>query len=184
MFKILIRFVLTIITLHAAVGTALADIIEGRVADVSPGHLDMVVYDPQGQPYPNQLRLGVDYRTEVSGVKSILDLEPNDPVSADITQLESGNWYAQSVTLFQELHTQPATKKPSPSLKGFLGNPVARGALLGAATGAIASSSSGGKTGKGALVGAGVGAAAGLLGQLFSGQGQSPESVDSNQYQE
>jgi uncharacterized membrane protein len=61
------------------------------------------------------------------------------------------------------MNARPATKNPPPTMRDVLGNPVVKGALLGAATGAIASGASGGKAGKGALVGAGVGAIGGLL---------------------
>ena len=36
-------------------GAAYADNIEGRIARMSPGALDVTVYDPQGRPYPNNL---------------------------------------------------------------------------------------------------------------------------------
>ena len=152
---------------------AYADNIEGRVASVRPGALEVTVYDPQGRPYPNNLELRTDYRTYVSGVSSLSQLQANDAVSVEVTQEESGLWHADEVDLFQEVNVQPATQNPPPSMRSFLGNPVVRGALLGAVTGAIASSSSGGKAGKGALTGAGVGAAAGLLGSLFGGNDDS-----------
>ena len=160
--------------------TAFADTLEGRVSQASSRALDVVVYDAQGRPYPNALRLKVDTRTQVSGVESVSDLRPNDAVGAEVHQEESGAWRADSVTLFQEVNARPATKKPSPSLRDVLGAPVVRGALMGAATGAIASSASGGKAGKGALVGAGVGAAAGLLEGMFS-QHSSNSSDSDNQ---
>ena len=148
---------------------AYADTIQGRIARVRPGSLDVTVYDPQGRPYPNNLSLKTDSRTQVSGVSSLSQLRKQDPVSIDVSQQESGNWHANEVTLFQEVNAQPATQNPPPTMRDVLGNPVVRGALLGAATGAIASSASGGKAGKGALIGAGAGAAAGLLGGLFGG---------------
>ena len=152
---------------------AYADNIQGRVAGVSPGSLSVTVYDPQGRPYPNNLNLETDSRTRVNGVSSLSRLRTQDPISVEVTQQESRLWYADEVTLFQEVDAQPATQNPPPSMRDVLGNPVVRGALLGAATGAIASSASGGKAGKGALVGAGAGAAAGLLGQLFGGSDDS-----------
>ena len=152
---------------------AYADTIQGRIARVSPGALDVTVYDPQGRPYPNNLQLMTDSRTEVNGASSLYDLRTNDAVSIEVSQLESRVWRAEEVTLFQEVDAQPATQNPPPSMRDVLGSPVVRGALLGAATGAIASSASGGKAGKGALVGAGAGAAAGLLGQLFGGSDDS-----------
>lgn len=154
-------------------GAAYADVIEGRIARVNPGALDVTVYDPQGRPYPNELRLKTDYRTRVRGASSLVQLRTNDAVSIDVSQEESQTWRANEVTLFQQVDARPATQNPPPTMRDVLGNPVVRGALLGAATGAIASSASGGKAGKGALVGAGAGAAAGLLGQLFGGSDDS-----------
>lgn len=145
-------------------GAAYAESIEGRIARVNPGALEVTVYDPQGRPYPNSLQLTTDDRTSVSGFTSLSQLRANDPVSIDVTQEESRTWHADKVTLFQEVNAQPATQNPPPSMRDVLGNPVVKGALLGAATGAIASSASGGKVGKGALIGAGAGA---LLGGLF-----------------
>lgn len=155
----------------AAPAAALAEEVQGRVAEASPYALSMVVYDPQGRPYPNALNLEVDGRTRLYGIQRLTDLRADDAIGAEVTQEESGVWYAASVTRFQDVAVQPATARPSPSLRDVLGNPVVRGALVGAATGAIASGASGGKAGKGALVGAGVGAAAGLLGELFAGSG-------------
>ena len=171
---------LVLAALVALQAAAWAETIEGRVARVSSSTLDVTVYDPQGRPYPNALRLATDSRTRVSGTPSLSYLRANDAISADVRQMESGNWRADRVTLFQQINARPATKNPPPSMRDILGSPVVRGALLGAATGAIASSSSGGKAGKGALVGAGVGAAAGLLGGLFGGSSQS-STDNSNQ---
>ncbi len=170
---------LALVFLTALQASAFADAIEGRVARVSSTGLDVIVYDPQGRPYPNQLHLNTDSRTRVRGVSSLSALRNHDAIGAQIHQEEARAWYADQVTLFQEVNARPATKNPPPSLRDVLGNPVVRGALLGAATGAIASSASGGKAGKGALVGAGVGAAAGLLGGLFGGN-SSQRSQDSN----
>jgi hypothetical protein len=159
---------------------AAAEVVEGRVARTGYESLGMVVYDAQGRPYPNALDLRVDADTRFEGARSALDLRPRDAVSADISQTESGAWRADRVTRFEEINTRPATARPSPSLRDVLGNPVARGALVGAATGALASGSSGGKAGKGALIGAGVGAAAGLLESLFSQQPQQPQPATQN----
>lgn len=160
--------------------TAFADSIEGRVQYASSKALDLIVYDAQGRPYPNALHLKVDNRTQVSGVSSVSALRAHDPVGVLVSQEESGSWRADRVSLFQDVNAQPATQKPSASLRDVLGNPVVRGALIGAATGAIASSASGGKAGKGALVGAGVGAAAGLLGEMFGGQSNASSDSDNN----
>jgi outer membrane lipoprotein SlyB len=169
---------LILLMLGALQAAAFAETVEGRVSQADPYTLDMVIYDDQGRPYPNALRLKVDGSTHLSGFRSVSDLRPNAPVSAEVRQEESGVWRADSVTLFQRVDMQPATQKPSPSLRDTLGNPVVRGALTGAVTGAIASSASGGKAGKGALVGAGVGAAAGLLGGMFSQPSQNSSDDD------
>ncbi len=121
-------------------GVAFADNIEGRIAGVRPGALEVTVYDPQGRPYPNNLQLSTDSRTRVYGARYLSELRPNDPVSIEVTQLESRAWHADEVNLFQEVNAQPATQNPPPTMRDVLGNPVVRGALLGAATGAIASS--------------------------------------------
>ena len=157
---------------------AFADSIEGRVARASSQALDITVYDAQGRSYPNALHLKVDNHTELRGVPSVLDLRPNEAVGAEVRQEEAGVWRADSVTLFQEINAHPATRNPSPSLRDVLGNPVVRGALMGAATGAIASSASGGKAGKGALIGAGVGAAGGLLEGMFSQHSKNSSDTD------
>ena len=148
---------------------AYADTIQGRIARVKPGALEVTVYDPQGRPYPNNLQLAADSRTRLSGVTSLSQLRTRDAVSVNVHQQESGVWHADGVTLFQDVYARPATQNPPPTMRDVLGNPVVRGALLGAAPGAIASSASGGKAGKGALIGAGAGAAASLLGGLFGG---------------
>ena len=155
---------------------AFADSVEGRVASASPGELEIIVYDAEGQPYPNALILKIDTNTQLNGIHSLSDLRPNDAVGVDIHQEEGGAWVADSVTLFQQIDAQPATKKPSPSLSSALGNPMVKGALLGAATGAIAASASHGKAGKGALIGAGVGA---LLGGVFN-QSDNSSNSDNN----
>lgn len=157
-----------LITLPAA---AFADTIEGRVAGRDERGLAVTVYDPQGRPYPNNISLGIDSRTQLRGAASFSNLQRGTAISADVHQEEDRLWYADRITVFQEMDAQPATQNPPPTMRDVLGNPVVRGALLGAATGAIASSASGGKAGKGALVGAGVGAAGGLLGQIFGGDG-------------
>lgn len=166
-------FAFIILSLFFAQVPAFADSIQGRVKQAGYGAVDVVVYDPQGRPYPNALTLGVDGQTQLYGMRSTAELRPNDPIGAEVQRTETGLWRAESLTLFQDVNVKPATQKPSPTLRDALGNPVVKGALVGAATGAIASSASGGKAGKGALVGAGVGAAAGLLQNMFSGSSDS-----------
>ncbi len=172
---------LTIALVAVLQTTAFADTIEGRVAGTTSQGIDMTVYDPQGRPYPNNLHLKTDYRTQFSGVSSGSALRRGDPISAEVNQEEGGAWLATQINLFQEMNVRPATQNPPPSMRNILGNPVVKGALLGAATGAIASSASGGKAGKGALIGAGVGAAGGLLGQLLGGGSQQSSDDNSSQ---
>lgn len=157
---------------------AWADSIEGRVVSATPQNLEVTVYDAQGRPYPNALNLAVDGGTQVNGISNVSDLRPNDPVGVQVHQTEAGAWHADSVTRYQDINAQPATKQTPSALQGFLGNPAARGALLGAATGAIAAGASHGKVGKGALIGAGVG---GLAGLLFNNNSKRSSDSDSNQ---
>ena len=170
---------LVLILLIASQAAAFADTIEGRVSQANSDALGVIVYDAQGKPYPNALHLKVDGGTRVSGIASVSELRQNDAVSVQVHQEESGVWRSDSVTFLEEVNAHPATKAPSPSLKDVLGSPVAKGALLGAATGAIAASASHGKAGKGALVGAGVGAAAGLLEGIFSRRSKKSSDADS-----
>jgi hypothetical protein len=173
--RVLSLFVLGLIAFQAA---AFADTIEGRVAAAAPGSFEVTVYDPQGRPYPNNLRLDVDQRTRLAGFSSFDQLNDGDPVSVDVTQQETGTWHADKIALFQNIEARPATKNPPPTMRDVLGNPVVKGALLGAATGAIASGTSGGKAGKGALVGAGVGALGGIL--FGGGNKRSDRNDDQN----
>src|SRR5258708_4645357 len=130
MFKHFIRPVsLAVVLLISLQLSAFADEIQGRVVQSNPDALVVTVYDAQGRPYPNSLSLRVDNYTQVVGVGSPLDLRPQDPIGAQIHQLETGEWHADRVTLFQDVNAQPATQKPSSGLRDLLGNPVARGAL-------------------------------------------------------
>ena len=152
---------------------ALADTVQGRVASVKSGALDMTVYDNQGRPYANALHLKVGTFTRYNGISSAAMLRKNDPIAAQVSQESQGVWRADAISLLQETGAiQSTAPRPSPSLAGALGNPIVRNALMGAATGAIASSASGGKAGKGALIGAGVGAAGGLLAEMLSRRSQ------------
>src|SRR5690242_2494680 len=95
--RILSFAVLTAFVLQTA---AWADVVEGRVASASRSNLAIVVYDPQGRPYPNQLNVKVDQYTQFRGVSSATALRNGDPVSADVRQEESGAWRADGVTKF------------------------------------------------------------------------------------
>lgn len=181
MFKGVLRpVVLVMLALMSAQMTAHAESLEGRVGRVYPQAIDLIVYDPNGQPYPNALPLKITPDTRFSGVTSLSRLSAHDAVGVEVHQSESRVWVADRITRFSQVNARPATQNPPPTLRDVLGNPVVKGALTGAASGALASGLSGGKAGKGALVGAGVGAAAGLLEGLFSQPARS--TSDSNDY--
>ncbi len=176
------RWLLAAVLFLSFPALAFADTVQGRVAAAGTSALDMTVYDGQGRPYPNALHLKVDRYTRLDGVSSPTLLRQQDPVSVQVSQEETGLWRADSISLLQESGAAPrASAPPSPSLRGALGNPVVRNGLMGAATGAIASSASGGKAGKGALIGAGVGILGGLLLDSSSRRSQSSQAGASSQ---
>lgn len=175
---------LTLILLLSFHGLASADSVQGRVIDATRTGLDMTVYDADGRPYPNALHINIDRRTQMNGILSPAQLRRADVVLADVSKDSDGTWVANSVSrLSESAAAQTPVSAPSPSLMSSLtGQKIIRNGLLGAATGAIASGSSGGKAGKGALIGAGVGIAGGLLEDMFSSHSQpqqEPVSVDS-----
>ena len=156
---------------------AYADTIQGRVANIAWKTLDMTVYDAQGRPYPNTLHLKTDSSTKYAGVSSSSALKKGDPVQTVVSQDKTGAWRADSVMKLKP--TAPVqTTRPSPSLSGVLSNKVVRNGLLGAGTGAIAASASGGKAGKGALIGAGVGILGGWLADGMSQPRQQEQQAD------
>ena len=165
-------------------GIALADTVQGKVVGVNSNAVDVVVYDAQGGPYSNALHLKTGNFTQYHGVSSGARLRKNDAVEVQVSQESSGAWRADEINRLGSEEPIQTTTSPSPSLAGALGNPIVRNALLGAATGAIASKASGGKAGKGALVGAGVGIAGGLLGDLLGGGSRSQSSDADVSYQE
>ena len=168
-----------------------ADTVQGRVAKTGMASVDLTVFDAQGRPYPNGLRLLTDSKTKFVGVSSTSSLRVQDAVQVNVSRLKDGRWHADSVQKLQRSQTNlpVSTAPPSNALADALQSPtgqnVTRGAVSGAITGGVASYASGGKAGKGALVGAGVGAAAGLLQGLFSQptpQQQTQHSQTSVQY--
>jgi len=167
---------------------ALADTIQGDVAGTGRNALDVTVYDSQGHPYPNTLRLKIDKGTRLNGFSSIGMLRKRDAIRAEVRQEKAGLWRADSVDLLQ--NTTSALRPASPpsaslmdALKSPTGQNVIRGSLTGALTGAVASGASGGKAGKGALIGAGVGALGGFLSGLFNqpSSGNSQASIADQQ---
>ncbi len=162
-------------------GLAFADIVQGRVANVSSNALDLKVYDSQGRLYPNTLHLKVDNRTRLNGFSYLSTLRRQDAVSAEVRQQRTGLWRADSISRIQETGPVQQTAAPtSPSLIDALKSPTGqnmiRGGLTGAISGAVASAATSGKAGKGALIGAGVGAVGGLLADLFNRRPQSQSS--------
>lgn len=153
-----------------------ADVIEGKIVSLNTSGVNLAVYDPQGQAYPNLLQLRVGEPKLLQGLRAY------DWVRADVRQAKSGAWDAVSI---KKIATPKASASGAPfsaapqmpgnlskNLSQALQSPQAqsavRGGLLGAVTGALSAGASGGKAGKGALVGAGVGAATGLLQYLFN----------------
>lgn len=180
------RFIVTWIIFITAIlfsREAFADTVEGTVSYVNSRQLDLTVYDAQGRPYPNILRLKVDGQTKTSGVSSVTMLKKRDVVRADVKQESGGIWRANSVSRLQlASNAIPATSKPSfdlmQALKSPTGQKVIRSGLTGAVVGATASGASGGKAGKGALIGAGVSILGGFLQDILNGpsQGQTQTS--------
>ncbi len=167
-------FLLSLFVLPLFCADALADTVQGRVAKTGMASVDLTVFDGQGRPYPNGLRLLTDSKTKFVGVSSSSNLRVQDAVQADVSRLKDGRWHADSIQKLQKsqtnlpVSTAPPSNALADALKSPTGQNVTRGAITGAVTGGVASYASGGKGGKGALVGAGVGAAAGLLQGLFS----------------
>src|SRR3989338_9966063 len=115
---------LTFIGMAAFQAAAWADIIEGRVARIDLETIEITVYDPQGQPYPNNLVVNFDSDTRVRGASSMTALDRGDAVSLDVHQEESGAWHVDEVTLFQQIDARPATKNPPSTMRDVLGNRV------------------------------------------------------------
>lgn len=149
---------------------AMAETMQGRVVSAGRSGIEVTVYDAQGRPYPNNLQLIVDSRTDFYGVDSSAWLNGGDLVETRVSQQESGQWHADTVEKLQSAVQAPRpVARPSSSMQSSLtGQKVVRNALLGAGTGAIAASASGGKAGKGALIGAGVGVLGGWLADSMS----------------
>ena len=179
MTKVRARYLLVFMVLFFLFPTiALADTVQGTVAKVSRNSLELTVFDSQGKPYPNALRLKIDNRTRLNGFSSVSSIRKQDAVRADVSQERSGSWHMDSISKLQgTLNVQQASAPPSASLMDALKSPtgqkVIRNGLTGALTGAVASGASGGKAGKGALIGAGVGIVGGFLADLL---GQRPQA--------
>ncbi|GEM_PF-1099257 len=164
---------------------ALAETVDGRVADVSRNALDLTVYNDQGMPYPNKLRLKMDSLTRMYGFSYQGVPQKQDVVRAAISQERVGVWRADSLnrldpTITSQQPTKPVTQSMMEAINSPTGQKLVRGGLTGAITGAVASAASGGKTIKGALVGAGVGAIGGFVADLF-GQGQEGQQAQPTQ---
>ena len=172
--KILLRrlCMVTVLALSFS-GVAFADVVQGRVASSSPGLLALTVFDAQGRPYPNTLRLKVDNRTKMTGYSNAALPRSKDMVRVDARQESSGQWRADSISKLQGVNMPAAPSQPGPSLMDALKSPqgqtVIKRGLTGALVGGVASGASGGKAGKGALIGAGAGIVGGWLSDVLSG---------------
>ncbi len=179
--------VVTAIVFFGFSSAAFAEVLEGTVSYANSRQMDLTIYDAQGRPYPNLLRLNVDNQTKVTGVTSVTMLRKNDLVRADIQQSRDGSWWANSVSrLYRAANTAPAAAQPSfnlmESLKSPAGQKLIKNGLSGAVVGGVASSASGGKAGKGALIGAGAGILAGFLGDILNQPQQPAQPTVQNQY--
>ena len=67
---------LVLLVLFAVQAAAFADAIEGRVQQAAYNGVDVVVYDAEGRPYPHAIHLAVDGATQLSGVRSATQLQP------------------------------------------------------------------------------------------------------------
>lgn len=166
------------VLVHVFCAAALADVLQGKVASLSPSGVNLAVYNDQGQPYPNLLSV------DVADPAALKNIRTYDWVQTEIAQTRTGRWQAKSIkriptpqvsasgTPYAAVPQKNALSDLSSGLKKSLSTPQAqsaiRGSLLGAVTGALSAGASGGKAGKGALIGAGTGAAVGLLQFLFN----------------
>ena len=161
-------------------GLAFADVVQGRVASSSPSSLALTVFDAQGRPYPNTLKLKVDNRTRMTGYSNASLPRSKDMVRVDARQGSSGQWHADSISKLQGVSMPQAPSQPGPSLMDALKSPqgqtVIKRGLTGAVVGGVASGASGGKAGKGALIGAGAGIVGGWLSDVLSGPSQQSQS--------
>ena len=158
---------------------AFADTVQGKIANKNTSGVNLAVYDAQGRPYPNFLRV------EVKDPKQLASLRTYDWVKADVKQTKNGVWRSDKITRIKTPQVSASGEpfapmpQPSPSLAESLKSPqarsVIRGGLMGALTGAVASGSSGGKAGKGALIGAGLGAVSGLLQNILGSSPPPPQ---------
>jgi hypothetical protein len=177
--------------LMAFPGLAMADVVQGRVAGIYANAIDMTVYDAQGRPYPNIIRLKTDSGTRLNGFTTAAIIKKNDPLQIELREESAGVWRADSITRLVSMNPYSRPSMPQSNslmdalrsgqqrmgaaLQSEQGQKAVRGGLQGAVVGALASAASGGKTLKGALVGAGTGILGGLfgdvLGQVIFGQG-------------
>ena len=174
------RFCMIAVLALSFSSVAFADVVQGRVASSSPGLLALTVFDAQGRPYPNTLRLKVDNRTKMTGYSNASLPRSKDMVRVDARQESSGQWRADSISKLQGIRLPQAPSQPGPSLMDALKSPqgqtVIKRGLTGALVGGVASGASGGKAGKGALIGAGAGIVGGWLSDVLSGPSRQSQS--------
>ncbi len=176
--RVFLTLNIVMILLCAANFSAFADVVQGKIQSMNTAGVNLVLYNDQGQPYPNLLSLRVRNPKELSKVRTY------DWVKAEIEQNKNGAWDAKTLTRIKTPQASASgapfapTPQPSTNLMDSLKNPQAqnilRGGLGGAITGAIASGISGGKAGKGALIGAGLGAVTGLLQNILGASPPQP----------
>ncbi len=163
---------------------AFADTIEGRIASSRSTGVELTVFDAQGRPYPNNLKLKVDNFTRLNNFPSMSGLKKQDLVRVDVKQGRDGAWHADSLTKLANRASVPlAPVKPTPNLMDALRSPQAqttiKRGLTGAIVGGVASSASGGKAGKGALIGAGAGIIGGWLSDALTAPRQTSSTAGS-----
>ena len=155
---------------------ARADVVQGRVVSASSSAISLTVFDAQGRPYPNTLKLKMDNVTKLSGYSYASLPRSKDMVRVDARQERTGQWRADSVSKLTGVAMPQAPAPPGPSLMDALKSPqgqtVIKRGLTGAVVGGVASGASGGKAGKGALIGAGAGIIGGWLSDILSAPSQ------------
>ncbi len=166
---------------------AYADNVQGRVVSARSGELQLTVFDAQGRPYPNNIKLKVDNFTRFNNFSSMSALKKQDVVSAEVRQGRDALWRADVLTRLSNNANIPlAPIKPSPNLMDALKSPqgqnIIKRGLTGAMVGGAASGASGGKAGKGALIGAGAGILGGWLADILGGSAQAPQTTQAQPY--
>ncbi|MBI4431880.1 MAG: hypothetical protein HY592_00125 [Candidatus Omnitrophica bacterium] len=107
--------------------------------------------------------------------------QPQQVQYAQAAPTQYASYPVQAQTTYQPVEQAPVYVQQQPRTNP--NNAILKSALLGAGTGAIASSASGGKAGKGALIGAGTSVIGGALLDSLTGSGQSQPQAQPVYYQ-